>query len=211
MKQGDASRQELDRRQWAQIQRIGFDLLMRGHGEHMMPEPIYFGRAFTKAPVFTYSMTTDQMDDAFTPFLFVPPRDLKSKIPDSDGLYPHGLQTNFVIQDPGFEHQGQWITYGVTDAEKISDVHIVRTGNLYSQTIRDNWTVSANGYRMPYDSNMWVQTADTNKRWIVSGDKAHDLGFGYAGKYSAKYVFDDQGSSNWLIPIAVMKGDTWGN
>lgn len=49
------SRQEIDRRTWAEIERIRFNLLVKGAGEYLMVEPIMFGQAYEEPPFFTWS------------------------------------------------------------------------------------------------------------------------------------------------------------
>lgn len=206
---GGMSSREIDRRSWAQIERLKYDVIMRGSGEYLMDEPIYFGRAYSAPPTFTYSAAAQvSEEDMLLPHIFTPPRDAAKTDIDAQGVSPSTMGTNNWVQDPGFEVQGQWIGE-VTDAEVIPDVHIYNTGASYANIIYDNY-VAASFVREPYWSNCWVQTADSNTRWVVSADKPHDLGLGYAGKYSAKYVFGSETSSNWLQPIYTTDWGTHG-
>ena len=49
------NRQEIDRRTWAELERVRFNLQVTGAGEYLMEEPIMFGQAFEEPPFFTWS------------------------------------------------------------------------------------------------------------------------------------------------------------
>ena len=46
---GSHKAREVDSTQWADIQRVKYDVLMRGTGEYLLEEPVMFGRAFSSA------------------------------------------------------------------------------------------------------------------------------------------------------------------
>lgn len=209
-------RQRLDRETWAQYDTLAYDMTMRGRGE-ALTEEIYFGRAFSTPPTLTYSAVFDSVGADIEPQAIVPPRGAGSIDVDTYGLGNHSMLINPIIFDPGFEHQGQFISELGADARIIPDVHVFRETppEVYTelQHVTHAWIdagLPEGGYLDPgdggyyrhadYNDNNWVQTDEQKARWEVSSDKSHDLGIGAAGKYSAKYVFPSNGSSNWLIP-----------
>ena len=205
---GALTTRELDRRTWSQVERLQYEVVMRGSGEYLMEEPIYFGRAYSNPPNFSYSAAADGGgdDSLVRPHIFTPPTDANKHL-DAQGVSTSTLGTNNWIQDPGFEVQGQWIGT-VARAAIIPDVHAY-TETWNSQYIFEDYVSTVYYPREPYLVNRWIQTTDTNSRWSVSSDKAHDLGLGYVGEHSAKYVFGNETSSNWLIPIQVSNQGLW--
>lgn len=203
---GGITKRELDRRTWSQIERLQHEVVMRGSGEYLMDEPIYFGRAYSTPPAFSYSAAARDaaVSGKVMPQIFVPPKEAVKHGVDGQGVSASSMTTNSWVQDPGFEVQGQWIGE-VTDAHVIPGVHYEDDD---AQIIWKNYAFTSYAPREPFYMNRWVQSNDSNARWIVSSDKPHDLGLGYAGKYSAKYTFGSDSSSNWLIPFQVTD---WGH
>lgn len=203
---GSPKRRDIDRRTWAEYDRIQFEQTVRGTGEHLMPEPIYFGRAYSKPPTFAYSMVGTQTDRNVVPMVYIPSRAF-GNYTLSDGRPNSSLGINVYAYDPGFEVQGMYVDLGTTDAEVIPDVATWRVGAtpwpIENQWIRDNWVVETSNpekYRQPWSSNGWVQGLERNERWKVVSDRSHDLGHGWRGSHSAKWTWTSPGSTNWLVP-----------
>jgi len=212
---GNLKRQEVDRKTWAEYDTLSYDMVMRGRGEALTDE-IYFGRAFSSPPTLSYSAVFDSVGDVVIPQAITPPRGSTALDVDTYGLSNHSMLINPIVYDPGFEHQGQFISELGDDARLIPDVHVLHDDSLpaYEQVqhvthawdtagLPTGWPNGDGGYYRFADnySNHWIQTDDQKARWEISSEKSHDLGVGAAGQFSAKYVFPVAGSSNWMIPI----------
>lgn len=214
---------EVDRAQWADVQRLLYEFQANGRGEYLFEEPIYFGTAFASPPTLSYSSITDGfLGEPVIPFNTTPPSNYLKNV-DPNGLGNHSLGTNNTILDPGFEIQGQFIPLMGDDARYIpvtSDLPNAWTPRWYDRPAdeQDWWKNFPNvilgvwdrdghtdygdyGNRIPGFANNWMQTDDVRARWIVSNDMAHEYGVGPTGSYSAKVTFTADGSSNWLIPL----------
>lgn len=207
---------ELDRSQWANIDRLMYEFRAHGRGEYLFEEPIYFGQAFSTPPTLAYSTITDQVEgEAVIPNRVVPPKDYRRNA-DQYGLGTHSQGTNPPpILDPSFEVQGQYVPLMGSEAQRIpvtSEIVEASPFGDWPNEIRVVW--DRDGYtaqntwdtRQPGYVNSWVQTDEVRGRWSISGDKERDYGVGARGKYSAKFTVVDPGSTNWLIPIG---WDTW--
>lgn len=200
---GSPKGRELDRTQWADYQRIVYDTLVLGTGEHLTPIPIAFGRAFSHPPVFSHSVSMP-VASGVLPALTVPPRGAGAIDVDVRGLSASSMAPGQVIWDSGFESQGQYIAELGAVARKIPSVNELNDG-LYPSSatpITNAWNYGASDYpREPEDgTNGWLQTDDSRGFWELSDTESDDFGLGARGKWSAKFEFELDGASELLIP-----------
>lgn len=103
-----AKPRELDRKMWADIDRLMYTVQAKGRGEYLFEEPIFFGTAFSSPPTLSYSSITEGAGPDVIPFNTTPPRNIRKDL-DIYHLGNHSHGTNNTILDPGFEVQGQFI------------------------------------------------------------------------------------------------------
>ena len=114
-----AKPRELDRKMWADVDRLMYEFQAKGRGEYLFEDPIMFGTAFGAPPTLSYSSITDGSGPEVIPFRTVPPRLYRKNI-DAYHFGNHSMGTNnSPIQDPGFEGQGQFIPLMGDDARYI--------------------------------------------------------------------------------------------
>jgi hypothetical protein len=203
---------ELDRKMWADIDRLMYKFQVKGRGEYFFEEPIFFGTAFTSPPVLSYSTITGGVGDDVLPYRVVPPKGYAKDV-DAYHLGEHSQGANFVITDPGFEVQGQFIPLMGDDAREIpiTSDYPSSTGdwpNLIAGVWSDNSYTPQNDWytRKPVRQNSWIQTDEVRGRWTVTDDRSQSYGVGAPGDYSAKFTFVNGGSSPWLIPMGWQSG-----
>ena len=140
-------RQELDREQWADLDRIVFEQTVIGEGQHLLEEPIYFGRAFDRPPFFTYS-AVGNIDSLTTEVKAISHPGIGIEEPDS--LNAHGW-----INDPSFEVQGRYSSY-------IPRLFEGYTYLYYQQLYYGDRQVILpyHGTKTPEFMNFWIQGED---------------------------------------------------
>ena len=225
-----AKPRELDRKMWADIDRLMYEFQAKGRGEYLFEEPIFFGTAFSAPPVLSYSSVAENTGEDVIPFNTTPPYNIRHDL-DIYHLGNHSHGTNNTILDPGFEIQGQFIPLMGDEARLIPEtstlpkayedyyeeidgeyVYVGPPGEeewwnnwpnvIFGVWVREGYTSqNFDGYRAPQYANNWVQTSDARGRWSVTDAMSHDYGVGARGKYSAEFTFVDGGSSNWMIPL----------
>ncbi len=176
---------ELDRGTWAEVTKVTFDVLVKGVGEYLTPEPVWFGEAFDTPPFFTYSAVFRSSPNFSDVRALGLPTAGVSAVASTRGN--HLFQDQF-FPDGSFEHQMIWndpvIPHWSTSYSRFQKIASEQSGTAPWYTQYDNW---------------WVQEP-AHDQWSVSSDRAYTVPFGYQGSYSAKYTFG-QDPSPILIPF----------
>lgn len=184
--QRDFKKTELDRGTWAELDKIAFDIIVRGTGEYLMEEPIWFGRPFEEPPFFTYSAVFRRFPGIEAVRAVSLPNEGVSPVASTRGNH---LWQDHFFPDGSFEHQMIWgdpvIPHWATSYPRFQKIDSEQTGT-------SPWLTD-------YD-NLWVQEP-AKQQWSVSSDVSYSVPFGYQGSYSAKYVFGADPSPA-LVPFA---------
>jgi hypothetical protein len=187
-----------DKKQWSDVERVGFSLEAYGSGEHLMAEPVMFGRAFSRPPLFTYSLTAQNQTEVL-PRACVPAENGNLNV---DGIgWNSNSVGNQVIPDPWFEHQGMFVF-----RNPVATV-IPTVSSLWDdeKPITTSWTAAGGGSTFPfYPSypNNWCQGYDRRGAWVLSDDRSYSPGIGKGdSNWSAKFVLQNDGETNVLIPF----------
>lgn len=121
-----ARRQELDREQWADLDRVHFSFIAEGFGE-AYAGPYLFGRAFDTPPLFTYSSVCDQS----VPITV----GVADWIQDDQGMYVGAnlwlkndghcidpiVYGDNLLRDPGFELHDAYMPKGPNGEEFVGE------------------------------------------------------------------------------------------
>lgn len=198
-------RQDVDRRTWADLERAGFDVQVKGYGEYLTVNPIMFGQAFEAPPFFTFSVTGTMAGGGEVKAIGWP-TDFEPKVYTPMGDWTgigSQLQREGWLPDGSFEHQaevwgdpyipsiGEWdISYDIFDSQGWQKIGVASYDELpFAGT-----------------SNWWIQIgppANTGPRWECSDEQAYPNEPGYKGRWSAMYEFDAEPISPWLVPVNV--------
>lgn len=119
--------------------------------------------------------------------------------------FKHQLQREGWLADGSFEHQAEvWgSTYipSLREFDVSYDLNDLETGwqiiGAANYDIDDTIPVAGT-------SNWWIQIGPptaTEPRWVVSDDRAYPDEPGYQGRWSARYEFDAEPTSPWLVPV----------
>lgn len=193
-------RTDLDRQLWAGLDKTAFNLRVKGTGQHLMPDPLYFGQAYDQPPVFSYSAVITNAGVGYPgakSLVRLHPDFIAASYPASQG---DTLATQGLFVDGSFEHQ---MIFSDPVIPVLSD-------STYQKIYTEKYSGSWYPIRPGRNTNGWVQGFETNSRWAVSTDRYNSIPApDREGRHSAKYTFDVPGSSRWLYPTTAAS-PAWG-
>lgn len=211
---GELRSRMIDREQWSHLDRARHDLLLKGSGEGYVE--LYFGKAFSSPPTFTYSAIFDQEESEVLTWFLVSPRGSLTRVVDQYGMGNDSQSHSGLMQDAGFESQAKYHVFDVDAASQIPTMSWVT--NALEVTFESFPVEKMMEDMNPYPTNdwapkyglgtmnelgphRWLQTEDTRDLWSVTVTDGHDLGVGEAGQASAVATIGSNGFTNWLIPF----------
>lgn len=206
---GVGRRIDVERRQWAQLDKWRKDILLSGRGEGRTT--VMFGKGFSSPPTFNYSAIFNQEATDMLPYIVVPPRGSISRLPSYYGFGNDSQYAQGYVIDPGFEAQGKW-RYRSASAPwqsipshreflLLSTTFIVDWAAANPPVANDTWATDRWTDDGWLHDNSWLQSEHTRNRWTVTDEDHHDLGVGEEGEVCAKAVIGPNGTTNILTPV----------
>jgi len=121
---GEIRKRSIERGQWSDLDRHRINLHLKGRGEGYLDE-VYFGKAFSNPPTFTYSAVFDQ--EQTQPFgrFMVPPAGSLDREVDSYGIGNHSQSSYGIIQDSGFELQAKYHRIDAAAAARAKQIPLI--------------------------------------------------------------------------------------